>query len=138
MNYQQKTPANSDSSDTIAMIIEIIFGLFGILGMGWLYASNLSLAIAAFIGFAILVFIEAAIVGATLGFALCIIIPFNLAVAVVSGLRVRDYVRNTGVTGSIVHLVVGLVIGGMIMCGGLSLLTLVFGGLTTFLSGMSY
>jgi len=56
----------SDSSDTIAMVVEIVFGFFGVLGMGWLYAGNFPIAIAAFVGYGILVFIEAAIVTGTL------------------------------------------------------------------------
>jgi len=35
------------------MVLEIIFGIFGILGMGWLYAGNIPVAIAVFVGFLI-------------------------------------------------------------------------------------
>ena len=126
MTNEASKPISSDSSDTIALIIEIVFGFFGILGMGWLYAGNISIAVLAFVGFAILVFIEAAIATGTLGLALCLIIPFNLVIAAVSAFRVRDYVRNSGATGSILYLVLGIVIGSIIICGGL---TVFFGGL---------
>ena len=126
MTEQTPKQTISDSSDTIAMIIEIVFGLFGILGMGWLYVKNIPIAIAAFVGFAIIVFIEFTILAGTLGFALCVVIPFNLVVAVISGFRVRDHVRNTGAIGSVPHLVIGIVVGFAVICGGI---TLFFGGL---------
>ena len=126
MNSDQMTPVRSDSSDTIAMIIEIVFGLFGILGMGWLYAGNLAMAIGAFIGFVILVFIELAIITVTAGLAVCLIAPLNLVITIVSGLRARDYVRSSGTRGSIVNLIIGIIAGVVVICGGI---TLFFGGL---------
>ena len=123
MNQQQNIPVQSDSSDTIATLVEFIFGVFGILGMGWLYAGNFPIAIGIFIGYAILIFIEAAITTATIGFALCIIIPFNLVILVISTLRVRDYVRRSGASGSILYLILGFIVGSMVICGGLALLT---------------
>jgi len=112
----------SDSSDTIAMLLEAIFGVFGILGMGWLYAGNIPIAIAAFIGFLIVAFIEMAVATATLGIAACLILPFNLTVAVISGLKARDYVRNSGAKGSVANVVIGIVLGIVILCGGFILL----------------
>lgn len=126
MSPESFKQAQSDSSDTIAMLVEIIFGFFGILGMGWLYAGNLTFAAIAFVGFIILVFIEMMIATATFGFALCLILPFNIIIAVISGLRVRDYVRNSGATGSVVYLAGGIILGSVIICGGG---TLFFGGL---------
>ncbi len=112
----------SDSSDTIAMLVEIIFGLFGILGMGWLYARNIPLAIAAFIGLTVFVFIEAMVAIVTLGFSLCLTVPLHFVIVAISGVRVRDHVRNTGVTGSIPHLAVGLLGGAIVVCCGLAFL----------------
>lgn len=111
----------SDSSDTIAMMLEIIFGMFGMLGLGWLYAGNIPIAIAAFIGFIIVAFIEIAVVAATLGLAACLILPINLAIAVFSGLKARDYVRNTGAHGSIIYVILALILGLILLCGGLML-----------------
>jgi len=124
---------SSDSSDTIAMILEIIFGIFGILGMGWLYAGNIPVSIAVFVVFLIVAFIEMAIATATLGIAACLILPVNLAIAVVSGLRVRDYVRNTGAHGSVLYVIIGIILGIVVLCGGLMLF---FGGLSALVSQM--
>jgi hypothetical protein len=125
----------SDSSDTIAMMLEIIFGFFGILGMGWLYAGNIPIAVLAFVGFLVVVFIEMAIATATLGIAACLIVPFNLAVAVISGLKARDHVRNTGARGSIAYVILGIVLGVVVICGGFLLF---FGGLAALGSAGSY
>ena len=111
------------------MIIESVF--FGILGMGWLYAENIAVGITVFVGFSTLLFIEVAT--ATIGIALCVIIPLNIALAVVSGLRVRDHMRNTGKSGSVLHVIVGIIVGVLVMCGGI---TLAFGGLAVLFSGM--
>jgi hypothetical protein len=116
----------SDSSDTIAMILEILFGFFGIMGMGWLYAGNVTVAVVLFVGFLVVAFIEMAIGTATLGIAACLIVPFNLAVAIISGLRARDHVRNTGANGSIVYVILAIVVGAVVICGGFMLF---FGGL---------
>jgi hypothetical protein len=51
-----------------------------------------------------------------------LIVPINLVIAIISGFRVRDYVRNSGVSGSFVRLILGLVIGVVIVCGGLTIL----------------
>jgi len=122
MTVQRRTPVQADSTDIITMIIEIVFGLFGILGMGWLYVGNFPVAVGAFIGFAIVVFIETAVAGLTLGIALCFIIPLNLAIAIISGIRARDYVRQTGATGSVLYVVGGFVVGAIVICGGIMLL----------------
>ena len=127
-NTQNMAPP-SDSSDTIAMLLEIIFGMFGILGIGWLYAGNIPVALAAFIGFLIVALIEIGISAATVGIALCLIVPVNLAIAVISGLRVRDYVRNSGARGSVLYVIMGIVIGMIVICGGSMLF---FGGLAMF------
>lgn len=128
MSYSTTTNVRSDSSDTIALLVEIIFGFFGILGMGWLYAGNFLTSIILFVGFAIIIFIEAAVLVASLGLLGCLIVPINLVIAIISGFRVRDYVRNSGESGSFVRLILGLVIGVVIVCGGLTALG-VFGSI---------
>lgn len=113
---------NSDSSDSTALIIEIIFGVFGLLGMGWLYAGNWLVSIAVFLVFLVFVFIELTFGLETLGLLACILIPLNVSISVVSGLKVRDYVRNRQVKGSILRVVLGFVLGGAILFLGAGLL----------------
>lgn len=103
-------PETRSSDDTIGMLIEIVFGLFGMLGLGWLYAGNLMVGILAFIGFYILVMVELLLVTGTLGFAACLVVPVNLVAAIFSGFKVRDYIRNTGAKGNILYPIIALVV----------------------------
>ena len=114
MSQEIIQPDSSESTDTIALIIEIVFGLFGILGVGWLYAGNFVAALLVFVGFMVLVAIEAFLAFVTFGLAACFIAPLNIAVAIISGLRVRDYVRETGAKGAFGNLLFVLVAIGVI------------------------
>lgn len=120
--YQQN---QADGSDTIALMIEIVFGIFGILGLGWLYARNIPMAVLAFIGFTIFLFVEALIAMVTFGLSLCLSVPLHFVIVIISGVRARDHVRNTGVSGSIVHLLVGLLLGSIVLCVGIALLVII-------------
>lgn len=122
--YQQN---QADGSDTIAMLVEIIFGVFGFLGLGWLYARNIPMAIAVFIGFAIFMIFESFVAMITFGLSLCLSLPLHFVLVIISGVRVRDYVRNTGTSGSFVHLLIGLLLGGLVFCLGIAFLVLVMG-----------
>lgn len=126
-------PQATSSDDTIAMLVEIVFGLFGMLGLGWLYAGNLAVGIAAFVGFYILVMVELVLVTGTLGLAACLIVPVNLVAVIFSGFKVRDYVRNTGAKGNILYPVIALVVGLALFCGGI---TLFLGGLGALMEGL--
>ena len=130
-NNVQHTPI--DSSDTIAMILEIAFGLFGILGIGWLYSGKMSRAAVVFFGYFVVVFIELTVIAATLGVAYCFVAPLNLVIAIISGIKVRDYIRQTGAHGSIVHVILGIILGLITICGGISLF---FGSLSAAFSQM--
>jgi len=114
---------NEDSSDIIAMVVEVLFGLFGLLGVGWLYAGKFSTAMLMFLGFFVLVFIEAVALFSTIGLATCVIIPLNLAIAVISGVRCRDYVRNSDAQVRVINVILGLTLIGSFLCVGLSVLS---------------
>ncbi|HSM58461.1 MAG TPA: hypothetical protein VK879_20065 [Candidatus Sulfomarinibacteraceae bacterium] len=129
-------PQKSDSTDSIAMIIEIIFGIFGVLGMGWLYAGNIAVGVAAFLGFLILIGLEFVGLFVTFGIAACLIIPVNIAIAAISGIKVRDYVRNTGAQGNVLYVIIAAVGGPLLACGALFLLTMLLGGIGAVFEGM--
>ena len=128
MSYQaqQNIQPRSDSTDTIAMIIEIVFGLFGILGVGWLYVGNFLVGGLLFVGWFLalgaVVLLLTVFSAVTLGFGsflVCCIPPVGIAIACISGLRVRDHVRNTGARGNFILLLIPAVIG----CGVIFLIT---------------
>lgn len=126
----------SDSSDSIALILEIVFGFFGILGTGWLYAGNITIGLAALIGYLVLIGIETAGIFVTFGLAGCIVVPLNIAIVVVSGIKARDYVRNTGAQGNALYVVLGVAGGLLVLCLGFAAITLFFGGLGALMEGL--
>jgi hypothetical protein len=128
--------AQSDSTDTITMVIEIIFGIFGALGMGWLYAGNITVGVIAFVGYLIWLGVELLVTSVTLGFAACLFIPLNLVIAIVSGIKARDYVRNTGAQGNALYVVVGAIAGLIFACLVLFGITMVLGGIGALFEGM--
>lgn len=137
MGTTKDTFQKSESTDTIAMIIEIVFGIFGALGMGWLYAGNITAGVLIFLGYLVLLGIELLIISFTLGFALCLIVPVNIVIAAVSGIKVRDYVRNTGARGNVIYLIVGAIGGLLLVCIALFAITAVLGGLGALFEGLA-
>ncbi len=109
-------PAPSDSTDVIALVIEIIFGFFGLLGMGWLYAGNFINAIVIFIGYWILIGIEVFLTTITAGICGCLVIPLDIVLVVVSGIKVRDYVRKTSAKGSVMYVIIATVFALLLVC----------------------
>ncbi|MCJ7661610.1 MAG: hypothetical protein MUO67_20880 [Anaerolineales bacterium] len=79
---------------SIAIILEILPGLFGILGIGWIYAENTA------VGILILVLYLLWNAFSTLldvflgGFFLCIHIPFNIACLILSPVLLYNYTKQ--------------------------------------------
>jgi hypothetical protein len=123
------------------MVIEIVFGLFGIMGMGWIYVGRLGTGIGLFVGWLIVVLIAilspALISALTLGLGVvtycCLVVlpPAGIAAAIVSGLRVRDYVRNTGARGNVGYLIIAAVVGTVLVCLAVTIPLFALGGLAS-------
>ena len=142
MNYQ---PANNsyESSDTIAMVIEIVFGIFGMLGMGWIYVGNFVAGIGLFIGWLVVLFLgmllPTLLTTVTLGlgaFSYCCLPPLSIVGAIISGLRLRDYVRNTGAKGNVVYLIIAIVIALVLLCLAVAIPLFALGGLAMISEAM--
>jgi hypothetical protein len=126
------------------MIIEIVFGLFGLMGLGWIYAGNFAVGVGLFMGWFILILIAllspTVLTAVSLGLGaftyvcLCCLPPLGLAVAVASGLRLRDYVRNTQASGNVMYLVAAAVFGFLLICVSAVVLVSVLGGVGVVLS----
>ena len=92
------------------MFLEIIFGIFGILGIGHVYTCRVLMGIAMMVGWWIYISAAVAITSLTVGIAGCIFGPLYIAVPIISGIQARTYMRKRGGTGN--WLPVGLVAGG--------------------------
>ena len=79
---------------SVAYILEILPGLFGILGIGWLYAGNTNAGIAWLVGvlawdiFAIIVDLV------TVGFGCFCSVPVNIVLITVSTISLSGYVKQ--------------------------------------------
>ena len=90
-------------------ILEIIFGLFGGFGIGWLYAGNYGVAIALLIFSVVYSVVGWSIITITFGICACIFIPLNLAIAFLSGNNARAWAMKNRAEGSILRVIVGAV-----------------------------
>jgi hypothetical protein len=95
----QPTPEIQGASTT-ALILEIIFGIFGLLGIGHVYSGRFALGILLMIGWWVFIGVGAFISSLTLGIAACLFGPLYIAVPVVSGIQARTYVQQRMETGS--------------------------------------
>lgn len=92
------TPGNVSSSlkdRSIAMILEILPGLFGILGIGWIYAGQNNKGVKYLIGFLawhFLVVLPVALITASGG--LCITIPIDLIIIGISASSLNSYTNQ--------------------------------------------
>ena len=115
---QQQNPTNStdsDSTGTIAMLIEIVFSLFGLMGVGWVYVSKYLVGTVLFASFFFIFLVEVGFTLASGGVCACTFLPINALLATISGLRLRDYVRRTHAKGSVIYLLFG-VFGIILLC----------------------
>jgi hypothetical protein len=101
---------DEENTSLIAIIIEIIFGLGGALGMGWLYVGNFGRAALIFTGYIVFCIIEAILGFVTIGMAAFCFAPLNMLAIAFSSIKLREYIRWTGATGSMLYVVIAFVL----------------------------
>jgi hypothetical protein len=100
----------TENTAIIAIIIEIIFGLGGALGMGWLYVGNFGMAALIFTGYLVFCIVEAILGLITLGFAAFCLAPLNFLFIAFSSIKLRDRIRQTGATGSFLYVIIAFIL----------------------------
>ena len=95
---------------TTSMVLEIVFGLFSLLGIGHVYAGRVGLGLALMLGWWLYLLIAAGVSTITAGIAACLFVPIFLVVPIISGIQSSAYVKKIGATGSWRN--VALVAGG--------------------------
>jgi hypothetical protein len=129
---RQSSP-ETEGAATTAMWLEIIFGIFSLLGIGHVYSGRTVLGIALMIGWWAYIAVATFISLITLGFGACLFVPLYFAVPIISGIQARTYTQKIGGKGSWQS--VGLVAGGGCLLVILSIVALfAFGILTSMLS----
>ena len=133
---------NGDSTDTIAMIIEGIFGIFGFLGVGWMYAGSIGRGLLMMVGMWVFIAIESVVGTLTGGLAMCLFAPVHLIILVFSAIKVRNHVRETGAQGSASVVIMGII--GLVVCCVIGVIIFFFfstaltGFYQNFLMNMNY
>lgn len=90
----------TQGASAIALWLEILFGIFGLLGVGHVYTGRMVLGIVLMVGWWIYIAIAATVSTLTLGIAGCLFGPIYLAGPIISGIQARTYMQQKGGTGS--------------------------------------
>lgn len=106
----RQTSPETEGAATTALWLEIIFGIFSLLGIGHVYSGRTLLGIALMVGWWFYIAVAGIISVVTLGLGACVFIPIYFAVPIISGIQARTYTQKIGGKGN--WLSVALVGGG--------------------------
>ena len=84
----------SNNKATIAAILELIGGYFGLLGFGWMYGGDLLRGLLILFGYMILLGVGGFLVGITFGLLGLIFVPFYIIVPIISAFKVYQFVNS--------------------------------------------
>ena len=136
----QVVPARQISIETqgdssIALWLEILFGIFGLLGVGHIYTGRIGLGIALMIGWWLYIGVAGTFSAATLGIMGCLLGPIYLLGPIISGIQARTYMQQKGGTGS--WSAVGMIAGGgcLLAIVAIVILVVALGGFGVLLNG---
>jgi hypothetical protein len=110
----QQLPPEVQGASTTALVLEIIFGFFGLLGVGHAYGGRLLLGVLLMVGWWIFISVGAFISSITLGIAACLFGPLYIAGPILSGVQARTHVQREYSTGNW-PAVIGLAGGGCVL-----------------------
>lgn len=79
---------------SLAMVLEILPGLFGFLGIGWLYAGQTGKGLAFLIGNLIYVIFAGILIALTAGIAACITWPIEIGILVFSAVTLNNFSKQ--------------------------------------------
>jgi len=79
---------------SVALILEILPGMFGFLGFGWIYAGNLGVGLAWLVGMLIWTGIAAVIAIFSVGISLLCTLPVSIAMIVISAVTLNNYAKK--------------------------------------------
>jgi hypothetical protein len=77
-----------------ALLLEILLGLIGLPGIGWLYSGNTLVGVLLLSGFLVWDLINISIAIATVGLGCLCTVPINLVVVAVSAVLLQNYVKQ--------------------------------------------
>jgi hypothetical protein len=95
----QQSPEVEGASN-IALWLEIIFGIFGLLGIGHVYTGRTGLGILLAIGYWLYIAFATFVTTVTVGFAACLFVPLHFAIPIISGIQARTYAQKVASRGN--------------------------------------
>src|SRR4030043_40304 len=90
----------TEGTATTALWLEIIFGIFSLLGIGHVYSGRTWLGLALMLGWWCYIFEAGVLSTITLGIGACLFVPIYFAVPIISGLQARLHMEKTGEKGA--------------------------------------
>lgn len=85
------TSARPLKDRSVALILEILPGLFGLFGFGWMYSGNTTAGILWLVGVLVWDFIAFFIVALTAGFGCLVTVPVNIVLVAISAAFLSTY-----------------------------------------------
>jgi TM2 domain-containing membrane protein YozV len=93
--YHQAPYLQAQKKDkSLTMILEVLPALFGIMGIGWIYAGNTSAGIGWLIGFLVWNGIALVLDVITLGIFVCVHLPVNIGLIALSAILLNNYTKQ--------------------------------------------
>jgi hypothetical protein len=87
-------PPRPQKDKGVALILEILPGLFGILGLGWIYSGNTVVGVAWLVGMLVWDFIAVLVLIFSGGLGCLCTIPINLVAVAVSAFFLNNYISQ--------------------------------------------
>ena len=106
----KQVPPETEGAATTSLWLEIIFGIFSLLGIGHVYSGRTLLGILLMVGWWVYIVVAGFLSTITLGIGACVFVPIYLAVPIISGIQARTYTLKTNGKGNWTH--VAFVAGG--------------------------
>jgi hypothetical protein len=78
---------------SIALILEILPGLFGLLGIGWIYSGNTTTGVLWLIGFLVWTIVATVISVATVGIGIICWLPISIGLIAISAISLNNYTK---------------------------------------------
>jgi hypothetical protein len=94
VQYQAYIPAKQYKDKGITMVLEILPGLFGFYGIGWIYAGNSSRGAALLICGILWDIFAIVLASVTAGFSACLSLPVSVLVLVLSAVSLNTYTKQ--------------------------------------------
>lgn len=79
---------------SIALILEIVLGLMGILGIGWIYSGQTTTGILWLVGALVWNFIGIGIIALTAGAGCCFTLPVSIGMIVISVVSLNSHTKR--------------------------------------------